>query len=58
MGLSFSVAPGLDVPPSLNNIYAELVREADDPALAEPAPTALCARPTATSARGPSMASS
>jgi len=34
MGLSFSVAPGLDVPPSLNNIYAELVREANDPMLA------------------------
>jgi uracil-DNA glycosylase len=31
MGLSFSVAPGFDVPPSLNNIYAELVREAADP---------------------------
>lgn len=29
IGLSFSVAPGLDVPPSLANIYAELVREAD-----------------------------
>src|SRR6185295_14106587 len=34
MGLSFSVAPGLEVPPSLNNIYAELVREAGEPALA------------------------
>lgn len=34
MGLSFSVAPGLAVPPSLNNIYAELVREAADPELA------------------------
>jgi uracil-DNA glycosylase len=34
IGLSFSVAPGLPVPPSLNNIYAELVREAGDPALA------------------------
>lgn len=31
MGLSFSVAPGLAVPPSLENIYAELVREASDP---------------------------
>ena len=28
IGLSFSVAPGLDVPPSLENIYKELVREA------------------------------
>ncbi|MEJ7601909.1 MAG: uracil-DNA glycosylase [Kofleriaceae bacterium] len=32
MGLSFSVAPGLAVPPSLENIYAELMREAADPA--------------------------
>ena len=38
MGLSFSVAPGLDVPPSLNNIYAELVREAADPMLADSLP--------------------
>ena len=30
MGLSFSVTPGLPVPPSLENIYAELVREAAD----------------------------
>jgi uracil-DNA glycosylase len=37
-GLSFSVAPGLAVPPSLNNIYAELVREAGDPALASELP--------------------
>jgi uracil-DNA glycosylase len=34
IGLSFSVAPGIAVPPSLNNIYAELVREAADPTLA------------------------
>lgn len=38
IGLSFSVAPGLAVPPSLNNIYAELVREAADPALADDLP--------------------
>ncbi len=39
MGMSFSVAPGLDVPPSLNNIYAELVREAADPSLADELPS-------------------
>lgn len=38
IGLSFSVAPGLAVPPSLNNIYAELVREAADPMLADALP--------------------
>jgi uracil-DNA glycosylase len=38
MGLSFSVAPGLDVPPSLDNIYAELVREAADPTLGDSLP--------------------
>jgi uracil-DNA glycosylase len=38
MGLSFSVAPGLDVPPSLNNIYAELVREAADATLGDSLP--------------------
>jgi len=38
MGLSFSVAPGLDVPPSLNNIYAELMREAADPMMADSLP--------------------
>ncbi|MEO8706848.1 MAG: uracil-DNA glycosylase [Kofleriaceae bacterium] len=38
MGMSFSVAPGLAVPPSLDNIYAELVREAGDPALAHALP--------------------
>jgi uracil-DNA glycosylase len=38
IGLSFSVAPGLDVPPSLNNIYAELVREAADTSLAADLP--------------------
>jgi uracil-DNA glycosylase len=38
IGLSFSVAPGLAVPPSLNNIYAELLREAQDPALAADLP--------------------
>jgi uracil-DNA glycosylase len=38
MGLSFSVAPGFDVPPSLNNIYAELVREAADPDEADALP--------------------
>jgi uracil-DNA glycosylase len=29
-GLGFGVNPGVDVPPSLNNIFAELVREAGD----------------------------
>lgn len=38
MGLSFSVAPGLAVPPSLENIYAELVREAADPDLSAELP--------------------
>jgi uracil-DNA glycosylase len=38
IGLSFSVAPGLAVPPSLNNIYAELVREAADPSVADALP--------------------
>jgi uracil-DNA glycosylase len=38
-GLAFSVAPGIAVPPSLNNIYAELVREADDPTLAVDLPS-------------------
>ncbi len=38
IGLSFSVAPGLAVPPSLNNIYAELVREAGIPELAASLP--------------------
>jgi len=38
MGMSFSVAPGLPVPPSLNNIYAELVREAGDPDLVSALP--------------------
>ncbi|HEY5936060.1 MAG TPA: uracil-DNA glycosylase [Kofleriaceae bacterium] len=38
IGLSFSVAPGVPVPPSLNNIYAELVREAADPELAAELP--------------------
>ena len=38
MGLSFSVAPGLAVPPSLENIYAELVREAADPTLSAELP--------------------
>ncbi len=38
IGLSFSVAPGLAVPPSLNNMYAELVREAGIPSLAEDLP--------------------
>ena len=38
VGLSFSVAPGIDVPPSLDNIYTELVREAADPALAADLP--------------------
>jgi uracil-DNA glycosylase len=33
MGMSFSVAPGQVVPPSLDNIYAELVREAAVPDL-------------------------
>ena len=38
IGLSFSVAPGVPVPPSLNNIYAELVREAADTTLAAELP--------------------
>jgi len=38
IGLSFSVAPGLTVPPSLENIYAELVREAGDAAIADDLP--------------------
>ena len=38
MGLSFSVAPGLAVPPSLENIYAELVREDADPDLSADLP--------------------
>ena len=38
IGLSFSVAPGVAVPPSLNNIYAELVREAADTTLAAELP--------------------
>jgi uracil-DNA glycosylase len=33
IGLSFSVAPGIDVPPSLQRIYAELAREAADAVL-------------------------
>jgi uracil-DNA glycosylase len=37
-GLGFSVSPGVDVPPSLNNIFAELVREANDPADADALP--------------------
>jgi uracil-DNA glycosylase len=32
-GLSFSVKPGVNVPPSLNNLYTELLREASDPSL-------------------------
>jgi len=38
IGLSFSVAPGLTVPPSLENIYAELVREAGDANLGDELP--------------------
>lgn len=38
IGLSFSVAPGIDVPPSLQNVYAELVREAADPAASDDLP--------------------